>query len=111
LARLMVANATFLSSVYLATGLVVELMRQHTRWRWVERFSAALDALPIRALEWVDLLTPVVSWYAHGTLNAFWMRAVLGLTTIVIIFAMAIFVGGGMWIAREAYERSRHVGG
>jgi hypothetical protein len=107
LAKMMIGNATLLSFVYVVLGLAIETVRRLRPIRWVENLAVALDALPARILELLGLLTRIHEWYAFGRLNPFWLRVIFGATTIVLIFAMAVFVGAGMWLMRRALRR-RH---
>jgi hypothetical protein len=106
LTRLMLGNATLLSGIYLAFGLAVELVRRYANTRWAERLSFALDALPARALEVAQLMRPLSYWYQSGALSEFWLRVVFGLTTVAIIFAMAVVVGLSLWLVRAWAERA-----
>lgn len=99
-------NATLLSVVYLTVSLFVEGARRFTSFSWAERLSLALDAFPARVLEATQLLWPVRRALIDDTLNAFTVRLVFGLTSIVVIFALAAAVGAVMWLGRWAFSRS-----
>lgn len=105
LVRMMVSNATLLSFMYVALGLIVEVIRRLRPIRSVEKMALALDALPARILELFGMLGPIHEWYAFGRLTPFWLRVIFGVTTILLIFAMAVLVGGGMWLLRRAWTR------
>jgi hypothetical protein len=105
LAKMMLGNATLLSFAYVALGLAVETIRRLRPIRWVENFAVALDALPARLLELTGLLAPIHEWYAFGRLSPFWLRVIFGVTTIALIFVMAVLVGSGMWLIRRAFRR------
>lgn len=103
--RIMVGNATLLSLVYLLVGTVVELLRRFYPASWVMRAVLVLDSLPARTLELLGLMRPLRSWYVYGKLNEVALRVIFSLTTIAIIFAMALVVGAGMWLLRRVIYR------
>jgi len=107
LARMMFGNATLLSVVYLGIGLVAETVRRTTNARWAEWLCVAMDQLPAGALSLMRLMRPLRTAYVDGSVSEFWLHVVFGLMTVAIIFAMAVLVGVGMWIARALWERSR----
>lgn len=108
--KLMVANATLLSGIYLLLGLGVEVGRRMTNARWAERLSLALDALPARVLELTQLLSVVRAGYTDGKLSEFWVRVIFGTTTIAVIFVMALLVGTVMWAIRGLVLRRKSKG-
>lgn len=101
----MLGNATIVSIVYLAGALIVELFRRFTSWRWPEKATLALDSLPGRTLEILGLMAELRRAYGMGELNEAWVRAAFGVTTIAIIFAIAIAVGFFLWLLRLSFER------
>ena len=100
-------NATLLSIVYLAVSLTVEAGRRFTSLRFAERASLALEAFPARALDMAGLLQPLRRALVEGEVNAFWVRVVFGVTSVLVIFGLAATVGVLMWVARWAWDRSR----
>jgi hypothetical protein len=106
LTRLMLGNATLLSVLYLAFGVAIEAVVRWTNARWAERLSFALDALPAQVLGLLRLSNPIRQAYLDGYINRFWLRVVFGVTTVAIIFAMALGVGIGMWLVRAWVERA-----
>lgn len=103
--RIMVGNATLLSLVYLAVGTAVELVRRFYPARWVDRAGLVLDSLPARTLELVGAMVPLRTAYGYGQLSEMQLRIIFSLTTIVIIFGMALIVGAGMWLVRRIIYR------
>jgi hypothetical protein len=97
---MMAASASFASVVYLGFGLVLEVIRRNTGWRVAERVSLGLDRLPAQALESCGLMRALRALYADGQLSEFWVRVVFGVTTVVIIFLIALGVGLFMWPLR-----------
>ena len=104
LLRIMLANATLLSGVYLVAAVGVEAVRRFHTTRWSEKASLAIEALPARALELCGLLAPLRRAYVYGNLPEWVVRLVFGATAIAIIFAMALMVGAGMWSIRKWWE-------
>ncbi|QRO02847.1 hypothetical protein JRI60_38515 [Archangium violaceum] len=87
-------NAFLLSVLYLMVGIVVEGARR--LWPgspFLLQFSLSLDSLPARALELVGLMQPLRDAYFNGQISEFRLRLVFGVTTIVIIFLLAVVVG------------------
>lgn len=105
LLRIMLGNATLLSLVYLGAAVVVDGVRRLYNPRWSERASLAMESLPARVLELLGLMGPLRRGYVYGAMNELTVRMVFGATTILIIFALAIFVGAGMWGLRALWER------
>ncbi len=103
----MVANASLLSVVYLALGVLVEALRRVYPAPWVQRATLVLDSLPARTLELLGLMEPLRNAYVYGRVNEFGLRLIFSGTTILIIFAMAVVVGAGMWLIRRLIVR-RH---
>jgi hypothetical protein len=102
----MLGNATLLSVLYLAFGLVIEAVVRWTNARWAERLSFALDALPAQVLGLLRLSNPIRQGYMDGWINRFTLRVIFGVTTVAVIFAMALGVGLGMWLVRAWVERA-----
>jgi hypothetical protein len=102
----MLGNATLLSVLYLAFGLVIETVVRWTNARWAEQMSFALDALPARVLILLRLSNPIRQGYMDGVINRFTLRVIFGITTVAVIFAMALGVGLGMWLVRAWVERA-----
>ncbi|XXF81540.1 hypothetical protein P2318_08700 [Myxococcaceae bacterium GXIMD 01537] len=108
----MTANAFLLSVIYLAVGLLVEVGRRLYPSRLLLRLSLALDSLPARALEVTGLMEPLSQAYLSGRVSDAWGRAIFSVTTLVIIFVLALLVGllmGGLrlWLERRAWRKLR----
>lgn len=93
LMRIMGGNAFLLSVIYLLVGIVVEGARRLWPSIFLQRLSLSLDSLPARGLELLGLLQPLRTAYFTGRISEFKLRLVFGLTTIVIIFLLAVVVG------------------
>lgn len=105
LARMMVANATLLSAIYLGFALAIELVRHFVGARWAEALARALDQLPMVTLGHLRLWEPLWDSYRTGYVSEFWLRVILGVTTVAIIFATAVLVGLLLWGLRSWMER------
>lgn len=100
LLRIMWGNAFLLSLIYLAVGLVVELAMTRWRTRFLRNLSLSLDSLPARALEMVGALEPLRDAFLDGHISGAAVRAIFGLTTVVVIFLLALGVGTLMGLVR-----------
>jgi hypothetical protein len=100
LLRIMVGNAFLLSILYLLVGIGVEGARRLWPTRLLQRLSLSLDSLPARALELVGAMQPLRDAYFSGRISEAKVRLVFGLTTVVIIFLLAVVVGAIMGTAR-----------
>lgn len=103
--RIVLGNASLLSAVYLAAAVGVEAVRRCCSLRWSERASFAFESLPARALELLGALPELRRLYVYGSLSEPWLRLLFGLTSVAIIFLLALVVGGGMWLLRAGWER------
>ncbi len=104
-------NAFLLSLLYLVVGLGVELALRLVPSRFLQRLSLSLDSLPARALEVVGAMDPLRTAYFSGRITEFGVRIVFGITTVVVIFMLALVVGtlmGGvrLFVARRAWRRA-----
>ncbi len=95
--KLSLTNATLLSGLYLAFGVVVEVARRVWNFRWAERMSLALEAFPARTLELVGLFDPIRRAWVENRLTGQEVRIIYGGTTVVIIFTIGAVVGLAMW--------------
>ncbi len=113
LLRIMTGNAFLLSIIYLLVGIGVEAARRFFPSRFLLRLSLSLDSLPARALELTGAMEPLRQAYFSGRLSESWVRVVFGVTTIVIIFLLALVVGMVMGSLRGYLERRalRRLGG
>ena len=113
LLKVMMGNAFLLCVIYLTTGLLVETLRRIYPLRVVDNLARAMDALPARVLELMGLLPRLHDSYGYGNLAdggeqllaRVGLRVVFGLTTMAIIFVMALAVGAGMYGVRRLFER------
>ena len=107
LLRIMIGNSFLLSSLYLAGGLLVEAIRRIHPSRTIVRISVALDRLPAAVLDALGLLSPLREAFLQEAVGTLFLRVVFGLTTVALIFALAIVVGGAMWLAMKLQGRHR----
>lgn len=103
--RIMSANAFLLSILYLLVGILVEGVRRVWPVGFVRRMSLSLDSLPARALELVGAMQPLRDAYFSGRISEFSVRLVFGITTVLIIFLLAVVVGVFMGTLRGALMR------
>lgn len=101
----MIGNATLLSVVYLVGGVAIELLRRFYPFRWVPRATLLLDSLSGRTLELLGVMEPLRVAYVYGQVTEPGLRIIFTVTTLIIIFAMAIIVGAGMWLLRKFVYR------
>ncbi|MFP2911353.1 hypothetical protein ACLESD_41280 [Pyxidicoccus sp. 3LFB2] len=105
------SNAFLLSLLYLVVGFGVELALRFFPSRFLQRLSLSLDSLPARALEMAGAMEPLRTAYFSGRITEFGVRVLFGITTVVVIFMLALVVGslmGGMrlFVARRAWRRA-----
>jgi hypothetical protein len=100
LIRIMGSNAFLLSVLYLLVGIGVEVARRLWPSFFLQRLSLSLDSLPARALELVGWMEPLREAYFSGRVSESVLRLVFGATTLVIIFLLAVVVGGVMGTLR-----------
>jgi len=107
LLQIMLGNSFLLSGIYLAAGLCLELVGRIHPTKTVVRLSIALDRLPAGVLDTVGLLDPLREAYLQNQVEALPLRVVFALTTVLLIFALALLVGGGMWLVMQLQRRAR----
>lgn len=95
--RISLANATVLSCVYLAVGAIVEVVRRTLSPRWADYVADAMEDFPARLLDLFGLLEPVRLAFVHDRLDVWHVRAIFGLVTVGMIFAIGLTVGALMW--------------
>lgn len=93
LMRIMGGNAFLLSVLYLLVGIGVDGARRVWPSLFLERLSLYLDSLPARALELMGLMRPLRDAYYTQRISGPELRLVFGVTTILIIFLLAVVVG------------------
>lgn len=108
LLRILLGNAFLLSGIYLAVGLMVESLRRWSAVSWAEDASQVLDRLPARVLLLLGALSHLRELYLAEELPEWGLRLIFGVTTIAVIFGLAVVVGTGMWAVNRAWEW--HVG-
>ncbi len=96
--RISVYNATLLSGMYLLAATALEVIRRNFTARWAEKGCLEMEKFPARTLDLLGLLDPLKRAYAWGSVTDWQVRLVFGLTTIGLIFLLAMLVGGGMWV-------------
>ncbi len=105
----MASNAFLLSALYLLVGIAVEAGRRFLSasalGQLAMRASLVLDALPARLLDTAGLLQPLQVRYLEGRLSEMAIRAAFGLTTVVLIFALAVLTGFALLAVRRLSER------
>jgi hypothetical protein len=104
LLRILLGNAFLLSGIYLVVGLALEVLRRIHEMDWMDSVFVVMDRLPARVLMLVGLLPKLREMYIEDQLPGYAVRLVFGLTTVVVIYALAVVVGAGMWTARRLWE-------
>lgn len=110
---IILGNATILSLAYLALGLVLEILRRAFSGRaprlghLIERIWEALDQLPARILEMAGWLVPLRKAYVEGSISELGLRLVFSLTSVGLIFVLALGVGVLMWLVRTLFFRAK----
>lgn len=105
LLSILLGNAFLLSGIYLGAGLAVELLRRIYPMEWIDVAAVVMDRLPARVLLLVGLLPKLRELYIEDQLPGYALRIIFGMTTVIVIYALAIVVGGGMWAVRWLAER------
>ncbi|MFP2962325.1 hypothetical protein ACLEPN_32215 [Myxococcus sp. 1LA] len=105
LLRIMWGNAFLLSLIYLLLGLGVEIALRLHPTSFLRRMSLSLDSLPARALELSGAMEPLRAAYFSGRIAEWGVRVVFGITTMVIIFLLAMVVGTLMGGVRTLLAR------
>ena len=105
--RLVFLNTYLLSVIYLVAGLTTELCRRFIPGPFVRRLSFALDALPSRALMKLGLMEHVRDWYESGRLNDLELRVLFSLTTLLVIFVLALVLGAVLSTLQRVATRPR----
>lgn len=105
LLRIMLGNALLLSGIYLALGLVVEGLRRWVPSEGVDRLSLVLDSLAGRVLVETGAMSKLRELYLYNHLSNSSLRLIFELTTVLVIFALALVVGFGMYLVHWWVER------
>lgn len=104
-------NAFLLSALYLLVGVVVEGALRLFPSKFLQRLSLSLDSLPARALELVGAMEPLRTAFFNGRIPEYGVRLIFGLTTVVVIFLLALVVGTVMGSLRYLIARGMRRGG
>jgi hypothetical protein len=107
LLRIMLGNAFLLSGLYLGLGLVVEVMRRWFPSERVDMISLTLDSLPGRVLMLLGVMPKLRELYLYHSLSNGTLRLIFALTTMGVIFALALVVGAGMFCVAKLAERGK----
>lgn len=109
LLRIMAGNAFLLSAMYLVLGVLVEAGRRflpaNLFGRLAARLSLSLDALPMRVLDGLGLLEPIRIGYLEGDLPVYAIRVAFGVTTMALIFVLAVGTGMSLALLRKVATR------
>lgn len=105
--QVVTGNALALSALYLAIGVIVELLRVQTPSAAVMRVSYALDALPARILERLGLFGPLKEAYTDGRIGESTVRLVFGGTAVGFVFVLALALAAMTLLVREIVLRRR----
>jgi len=105
--RAVAGNALALSALYLAIGVLVEILRTQAPSALVLRVSYALDALPARVLERLGLLRALREAYTDGRIGESVVRLVFGATVVGFVFVLALGLAAVTLLVRELLAR-RH---
>jgi hypothetical protein len=103
--RISLGNATLLSVLYLVVATVNDLARRLFNWRFTEVLSDHLEEFPARTLRWFGLFGPLREAYVAELVGPLGVRLALGLTMVLLIYALALWVGAMMWTARFVYTK------
>jgi hypothetical protein len=101
--RISLGNATLLSVLYLVLATLNDVARRLFTWRWTEVLSDHLEEFPARTLRWFGLFKPLKEAYLTELIGPLAVRISLGLTMVVLIYALALGVGVMMWVVRFVY--------
>jgi len=102
---IMLGNAFLLSGVYLSLGLVVEVLRRWFPSERVDTVSLTLDSLPGRVLMLLGVMPKLRELHLYHSLSNGTMRLIFSMTTVGVIFTLALVVGAGMFVLAKLSER------
>jgi len=103
--RISLTNATLLSVAYLVIATVIELLRRLTGARWAEQISKAIEGFPAGVLRFFRVFYPLQRAWVEQEVTDTQVRLIYGATVVVIIFALGLSVGAGMWLVAWVQRR------
>ena len=103
--RISLTNATLLSAFYLVLATGIELLRRATGARWAERISKSLELFPAGVLQFFGLFPSLQRAWVNQELTDTQVRLLYGATVVMIIFALGLSVGAGMWLVTWVQRR------
>ena len=103
--RISITNATLLSVAYLVFATVIELIRRLTGARWAEQVSKSMEGFPAGVLRFARVFYPLQRAWVHQEVTDTQVRLFYGATVVVIIFALGLSVGAGMWLVAWLQRR------
>jgi hypothetical protein len=98
-------QAWWLSVLYLASGVVITLLRQHTQSEFWFKASLVQDGVARNILQLLHLWEPVARGYAGGFIPGWLARCILGAVTVGLIFTQAFALGVVLTGIRALYLR------
>lgn len=102
---IIVGNAFLMSALYLGLALAVESLRHVWSSAGVYAFAKRLDDLPGTVLHLAGVLPTLRELVSEEKLSVWGLRAIFGVTTVAIIFALAFFTGGCLALMRWVLMR------
>ena len=103
--RISLANANVVSAAYLLMSVLLEVSRRWFPFEWTERASQTCRWIPSRTLDLIGLFDPLRDAVVNDQLSIMSARILLGLTSVTLIFGIAMTVGALMWLGRWAIAR------
>lgn len=107
LLEIIIGNAFLMSALYLGLALVVETLRHFVQSASIYAFARRLDDLPGTVLHLLGVLPALRELVNEEKLSVAGLRAIFGLTTVTVIFALAFFTGGCLALLRWTLLRRR----
>lgn len=104
---IIIGNAFLMSALYLGLALFVETLRHIWHNASVYAFARRLDDLPGTVLHLLGVLPYLRELVTEEKLPVWGLRAIFGLTTVLVIFALAFFTGGCLALIRWALMRKQ----
>ena len=87
------SNSFWLSCLYLVLGIATEGSRRFAHLALAESAEETLDSLPARILQAIGALEPLRGLYFSGRASEWMIRCTFGITTLALIFGLALLVG------------------